>query len=203
MAHFLKYVHDEIITHKEKDMKNRIAVQTSGRIRDALLTLLKEEQNLGMITIAALSDEAGISRRTFYRYYASKEEILTTYIASLINEYIVELKQSRLEKFEDLVVFFFNFWTQYADELSILQKAGLFSLILETSNKMIPILYPSVAAPWQIASKNQRDIVYATRYGNGGFWNVLSQWLAVDRENISVSELSSMLLNAMDSARGK
>ncbi|GMA67400.1 hypothetical protein GCM10025884_10270 [Leuconostoc gelidum subsp. gelidum] len=86
-------------------MKNRIAGQTSGRIRDALLTLLKEEQSLGKITIAALSDEAGISRRTFYRYYASKEEILTTYIASLINDYIAKLRQSRLEKFEDFVFF--------------------------------------------------------------------------------------------------
>ncbi|MBZ5962425.1 TetR/AcrR family transcriptional regulator [Leuconostoc gasicomitatum] len=184
-------------------MKNRIAGQTSGRIRNAMLTLLKEEQSLGKITIAALSDEAGISRRTFYRYYASKEEILTTYIANLINDYIAELRQSRLQKFEDLVSFFFNFWTQYADELSIIQKAGLFSLIVETSNKMIPVLYPTVEAPWQISSKNQRDIVYATRYGIGGFWNVLSQWLAVDRENISVSELSHILLNAMTSAQGR
>lgn len=182
-------------------MKNRIAIQTKGRIRDALLTLLKEEQNLGMITIAALSDEAGISRRTFYRYYASKEEILTTYITSLINEYIVELKQSRPEKFEDLVIFFFKFWTQYADELSVFQKAGLFSIIVETSNKVLPDLYPTVGAPWQIASKNQQDIVYAIRYGIGGFWNVLSQWLACDRENVSVPELSRMLLNAMNSAQ--
>ena len=68
---------------------------------------------------------------------------------------------------------------------------------------MIPVLYPTVGAPWQISSKNQRDIVYATRYGIGGFWNVLSQWLAVDRENISVSELSHILLNAMTSAQGR
>ncbi|WP_224145127.1 hypothetical protein [Leuconostoc gelidum] len=39
--------------------------------------------------------------------------------------------------------------------------------------------------------------------GIGGFWNVLSQWLAVDRENISVSELSHILLNAMTSAQGR
>ena len=100
-------------------------------LEEALFDLLATRKSLQNISIAELSEHAQIARRTFYRYYHSKEEVLTNYIDRLIRGYIIELQTEKLDDFEDLVNLFFKYWSQYTEPLKILQDARLQALVLQ------------------------------------------------------------------------
>ena len=59
----------------------------------ALVELLKNK-DLANIKVKEIVDKAGVSRMTYYRYYDSKEEILTTYAGEIINQFQQKLIQS-------------------------------------------------------------------------------------------------------------
>lgn len=103
--------------------------QTRQWLEEALFDLLATRKSLQNISIAELSEHAQIARRTFYRYYHSKEEVLTNYIDRLIQRYILELQTEELDDFEDLVNLFFQYWSQYTEPLKILQDARLQVLV--------------------------------------------------------------------------
>lgn len=107
--------------------------QTRQWLEEALFDLLATKKSLHNISIAELSEHAQIARRTFYRYYHSKEQVLTNYLDRLIQDYIIELQTEKLTNFEDLVNFFFQYWSQYTESLKILQDANLLVLILQRS----------------------------------------------------------------------
>ena len=57
--------------------------QTRQWLEEALFDLLATRKSLQNISIAELSEHAQIARRTFYRYYHSKEEVLSQYTEPL------------------------------------------------------------------------------------------------------------------------
>ncbi|MGQ2285718.1 TetR/AcrR family transcriptional regulator [Leuconostoc suionicum] len=181
-------------------MNNRMSLQTREWVRSAFLELLDEVEDIKSITISDISQRSGISRRTFYRYYASKEDILTEYIDILIEQYGDDLRSKKLANFKEFIVYFFNYWGQYDHELFILQKNGLFTYVLSEFNKKIPELYATISAPWHIQKEvNSREVVYTTRYGVGGLWNVYGEWLEFDREKIEITEIANILIQSFSS----
>lgn len=52
---------------------------------DALLTLM-EEKSYEDISVSELAERAQYDRRTFYRYFKSKDDILCLYYAELLHE---------------------------------------------------------------------------------------------------------------------
>ncbi|MGL6299693.1 TetR/AcrR family transcriptional regulator [Streptococcus iniae] len=58
-----------------KEVKNSIAMKSRQELIQALLRLMKNN-NYQLITVSEISDEAQLSRRTFYRIYDSKNDIL-------------------------------------------------------------------------------------------------------------------------------
>ncbi len=118
--------------------------QTRQWLEEALFDLLATRKSLQNISIAELSEHAQIARRTFYRYYHSKEEVLTNYIDRLIQRYILELQTEELDNFEDLVNLFFQYWSQYTEPLKILQDARLQALVLQRWYDKLPAVYTSI-----------------------------------------------------------
>ena len=171
--------------------------QTRQWLEEALFDLLATKKSLHNISIAELSEHAQIARRTFYRYYHSKEEVLTNYLDRLIQDYIIELQTEKLSNFEDLVNFFFRYWSQYTESLKILQNANLLVLILQMAYDKLPAIYTTVMAPWHITNTNQKQITYDSRFITGGFYNIFDEWLKGDYQTMPVNELVTTALNTI------
>lgn len=171
--------------------------QTRQWLKEALFDLLATKKSLHNISIAELSEHAQIARRTFYRYYHSKEEVLTNYIDRLIQDYIIELQTEKLTTFEDLVNFFFQYWSQYTESLKILQNANLLVLILQRSYDKLPDAYSTVMAPWHITNSDQKQIAYDSRFITGGLYNIFDEWLKTDYQTMPVNELVTIALNTI------
>ena len=171
--------------------------QTRQWLEEALFDLLATKKSLHNISIAELSENAQIARRTFYRYYHSKEEVLTNYLDRLIQDYIIELQTEKLTNFEDLVNFFFRYWSQYTESLKILQNANLLVLILQRSYDKLPDAYSTVMAPWHITNTNKRQITYDIRFITGGLYNIFDEWLKTAYQTMPVNELVITALNTI------
>jgi AcrR family transcriptional regulator len=68
----------------EKRRARRAAVQ--ARVRDATEDLLREGNNYAEMSIETIAARAGISRTTFYDYFADKRELLLSLGATLVSE---------------------------------------------------------------------------------------------------------------------
>ena len=171
--------------------------QTRQWLEEALFDLLATKKSLQNISIAELSEHAQIARRTFYRYYHSKEEVLTNYLDRLIQYYIIELQTTKLTNFEDLVNLFFQYWSQYTEPLKILQDARLQVLVLQRWYDKLPAAYTSIMAPWHVTNSDQRQIYYDSRFITGGLYNIFDEWLKGDYKAMPVNELVTTALNTI------
>ena len=171
--------------------------QTRQWLEEALFDLLATKKSLHNISIAELSDHAQIARRTFYRYYHSKEQVLTDYLDRLIQDYIIELQTEKLTNFEDLVNFFFRYWSQHTESLKILQDANLLVLIFQRSYDKLPDAYSTVMAPWHITNSDQKQIAYDSRFITGGLYNIFDEWLKGDYKAMPINELVTTTLNTI------
>lgn len=171
--------------------------QTRQWLEEALFDLLATKKSLQNISIAELSEHAQIARRTFYRYYHSKEQVLTNYLDRLIQDYIIELQTAKLTNFEDLVNLFFQHWSQYTEPLKILQDARLQVLVLQRWYDKLPAAYTSIMAPWHVTNSDQRQIYYDSRFITGGLYNIFDEWLKGDYKAMPVNELVTTALNTI------
>ena len=171
--------------------------QSRQWLEEALFDLLATKTSLRNISVAELSEHAQIARRTFYRYYHSKEQVLTNYLDRLIQDYITELQTAKLTNFEDLVNLFFQYWSQYTEPLKILQDANLLVFILQRSYDKLPAAYTTVMAPWHVTDSNQRQITYDSRFITGGLYNIFDEWLKTDYQTMPVNELVTTTLNTI------
>lgn len=115
---------------KKKSASGRFAREC---IVDALLVLTKEKP-LSAITVSELCDHAGVSRMTFYRNYASKEEVFSSRLLELLEEYgKEETEDQRSGNYFDKnhMIHCFQYWFRYRDFFDSLIHCGFGNIFIE------------------------------------------------------------------------
>ena len=59
---------------------------------------------MSSITVSELTNEAGVSRMTYYRNYSSKDEILQSYLADIIESYRSDVVACRTKEITTITV---------------------------------------------------------------------------------------------------
>ncbi|WP_223067715.1 TetR/AcrR family transcriptional regulator [Paenibacillus caui] len=160
----------------EKDKVNPISMQSKKWIAEALLRLLKNK-SYHHITITEIADEAQLARRTFYRNFQSKNDILYFYIEDLYHEYVALLKkQNELTMFHVAKVYF-TFWRRHQEFLILLMKNDLFFLLLQKYNDYLPVIHQMFQENDEAKQQSEQFLTYGLAFSAGGFWNVLLSWI--------------------------
>ena len=128
------------------------------------------------ITVSSIAQQAQLSRRTFYRHFTTKDDLLQQYLETLFERYTAVLLQTKITRHEDTLQQFFTFWQSYASELRLLQKQGLFERVLHIVNQWYPTIYRRLQVPWH-TSGSEQEILYASTFGAGGYFNILALWI--------------------------
>lgn len=158
--------------------------QSRDWLADALLDLMKKRPYQD-ITIGQIADHAGLSRRTFYRSFKNKEEVMdyiTTSMSLLYEQHIIA-NQFETFDFQKIAHIFFSFFETHYEFLKLLQKNGLEFQILKLFNHYLPIICNHLLAdrilPDSTLSREQQltYIRYFSRFNCGGFFNLLLFWL--------------------------
>lgn len=160
---------------EEKSRINPIAIQSRNWIIEALLKLLAEK-SYDKITITEIASEAQLGRRTFYRNFNSKEEVLDMYIQSLVSEYINLLKEVELLTIHNVAKVYFTFWRRHLDFLILMDKNNLLHLLLQRYNQHLPMIHKEVNEDRKEVFDG-RMLEYVLSFTAGGFWNMLVKWI--------------------------
>lgn len=120
------------------------------------------------IKISDVARKAGVSRMTFYQYYANKEEALSDYLDEIVSEYIESEGGRMLTDIRgyDNVLRALNFFDRYSDFFMSLVAARRHSFVMDAVNDYVA----TYMTPDSTCSK------YETYYYAGALFNVFLQW---------------------------
>ncbi len=181
-------------------MKLHETNQTKQWLIDAFLELL-EQYSYNDITIERITTKAGLGRRTFYRHFQTKDELVEYITTLLMHEYSQTLLENNAQGLEMVAKCYFEFWENYIDLLLLLKKAKLLhffsdnleQLIMDVAIEVKHIPAPTDAAAAQsnatVASPGVNDMAlddatialyqkyrYEFVFKLAGFWQVTLVW---------------------------
>lgn len=153
----------------------KIAEQSRAWLINAFFKLLAHRE-YASITVNEIAAAAELSRRTFYRHFTSRDDLLQKYLEGLFTAYTEQLTRLTITKHEDTLLLFFNFWQQYRQELNLLQERELFDRFLRCAREWYPRVYRQLNVPWHVEGA-PREIKYVAAFSAGGYFTILAQWL--------------------------
>ena len=153
----------------------KIAEQSRQKLMQGLLKLMKVYK-YAEITVTQISQEAELSRKTFYRLYKSKEEILSGYIDTLTAEFMKQIGINQPHHYWDTILMYFDFWKQHRDFLLILRQNQLLHLLMQKSyENTFQVL--SLTKPYRTDSQEDSGLPYGMAFSVGGVSFMLIKWI--------------------------
>ena len=170
---------------------NPTAIQSQECILQSLLARMNKNP-YSKITISQICKYARLDRRTFYRNFKNKDDVLDFYIYRLKNEYIEMLIQKENLNSYNIAVTYFEFWNKHLDFFTKMNKDGKAIYLLNKQMELLPEIhnYFSVQSDTELSK-------YHLAYNVGGFWNLLINWAsggAKETPEYMASIVSSIIL---------
>lgn len=160
--------------------KQHQILETKHRLSKALY-LLVTERNYDKITIYHILEKAGVSRRTFYRYFNSKSDLMDYCLDNFVEGYYHQRDNFILAKqAEDVFLVTLNFMYYNRDFICSLVKSGHFSLLTAKFNNKSELIYKTIDLPWCVKDASDRNIDYISKGLFGAYLNILQFWLTKD-----------------------
>lgn len=148
----------------KKTQRNRFTRMCIG---EAIVELMKRD-SLDKITVSQIAKKAGISRMTYYHYYDSKVNAIEDYLREIIIQYLTEnKKRPKEERFMEYshILFSIEFFDQYATFFIIMERQGLYSVLVNAVNHFMVELY-----------SDHKDMIYRAYYCAGALLNTFINW---------------------------
>lgn len=159
----------------KKTDDNQQVKTTKNWIKDALIQLMDIE-DFNRITVSQIANSAEVDRRTFYRHYKKKENVLNDYLLSLLKPHFESIvKQTYLTE-RQLCCIHFTFLEQHLDILRLLKKQGLFGYLLVCYKDYIYLFQNMRGILCDFTDNNRFKIAFKT----GAFLNIVSEWIEDD-----------------------
>ena len=157
-------------------MENKLSKSQVAFI-EALLDIMKNKP-FDQISVSELSEAAQYDRRTFYRYFQSKSDILYLYCASLLSEMAEDMKKEPLTPRSGFLSYF-SFWNKHRDFLILLKNRNLLFFLGEKQDQL---LYEQVGTvvhndlPKKLSQVSEFSM-YSYYFTLGGLWQTLVLWV--------------------------
>jgi AcrR family transcriptional regulator len=174
-----------------KNKGNPVSNKSKLWMENTLLTLMQTE-NYHEITIQEITDHAGLSRRTFYRNYSSKDEIIKGCFYRIWLEYRALLLQQTDLSLPNIARVFFTVMKKHLDFLSLVNRHQLIPLLLAEIDVLLPPAFYEVKG--ESTPFSEESIQYALTFSTGGFMRILIRWLN-DPVQKSPEEMAVLIKN--------
>jgi AcrR family transcriptional regulator len=173
----------------------RFAVEKSREWLIESLTICLKKMKFSDITISDISKKAGVSRRTFYRNFSSKDDLLAEVLNTFFDDYSKNLSAEKKLTYSTITRVCLKHFSENSDLLKALNESGLSYLFFDTMNKKIPEIYNLVKNNSdEYGNRDERKYVLA--FSIGGFFNTLVLWMNEGCEK-NVDDIATILGNAL------
>lgn len=143
------------------------------------------------ITVTQIAQEAHLSRKTFYRLFTSKDEVLSLIFDDLFQACFARVKARNPARYWDVMQVFFDFWEERKDLLLLLQKSDLLPRVFEQSYQRSIEVFTFVRSE-ETAASLALPLPYLLAYSVGGMHSMMLKWVENGME-IPSSELIATL----------
>jgi AcrR family transcriptional regulator len=142
--------------------------QTHEWFQEALAQLL-QQMPYQQITVSALANRAGLSRRTFYRHYVSIDQLLEELLGAEVAQLFKAIQKAHPKHFQEVVYAYFAYWQARLSFLQSLAVNHLLPRLLTvltqaTNDSLLALMFPQT-----------EPYIYA--FAAGGIWNLMVAWL--------------------------
>ncbi|MBQ6304541.1 MAG: TetR/AcrR family transcriptional regulator [Clostridiales bacterium] len=152
-----------------------IAEQSKKTIAKAMLKVMKI-YDYKEITVTQITQEAQVSRKTFYRHFRDKDEVLKHLFDSLYQECISSITNRGIHHYWDVVQCFFDFWEKHSETLKLMNQSNLLPQLFEESYGRSFEVFRSVKSE-DIAEHYKAQLPYLLAYSIGGMNSMLIKWI--------------------------
>ena len=174
--------------------QNPSAIRSKKEITDALLRLMGTH-SYNDITVKQIILESRVARKTFYRNFLSKDDVLNAYIDSAMQQYKYSLQQLADCQLSGILDAIFSFCIQNQDLLFLLRDNNLMHMFLHKWNTFIPMIHNQIVNPdhpiFSAFSVEQVDYIIA--FNIGAIWNLIMKWIEHDMKD-SPDTIKKMIL---------
>ncbi len=153
----------------------KIAEQSKQKMVQALLRVM-EQYDYKEITVTQIAQEAQLSRKTFYRLFSGKDEILSLLFEGLFQECFGRIQARNIRHYWDVMQEFFDFWEERKELLFLLQKNGLLPRVFERSCQYAVQVFTFVRSE-EVAESFALPLPYLLAYSVGGMHSMLLKWV--------------------------
>lgn len=168
----------------------KIAEQSKEKLVQALLRVMRQ-YDYQEITVTQLAQEARLSRKTFYRLFSGKEELLQLLFEGVFQQCFARIKAQNIHHYWDVVQLYFDFWEERKELLSLLQRNGLLARAFEQAYQYAVQVFEFVRSR-EVAASYALPLPYMLAYSVGGMHCMLLKWVEKGME-IPSAELISIL----------
>ena len=102
------------------------------------------EEDFNSIKITEITRRAQVDRKTFYRNFESKEDILIHYGDLLAQEFIKKIKATSELNCYKVGLIYFEFWLQHLEFLKLLLRQNLLVFFTCKFNKRVPDIFINI-----------------------------------------------------------
>ena len=186
-----------------RDTSRRIQ-KTKDEIANALCSLLATEQ-YDVITIQEIADSCIVTRRTLYRHFKTKDEILHHCFKSCATQFSDYIAARAPKDFHELCIVYFTFWNENMNMLTILNKSGIMYRFASEFESLVMMM--SVQTGHGAPSDKESQLLFLDKYRfhfayrTAGFWHVTEVWSREDPRK-SPEEMAE-ILTEITSSPGK
>lgn len=178
------------------ESKNPLAIRSKKWIAAALVSLMQEKP-FSKITIQEITQKAELDRRTFYRNFDSKEDVLRFYIYQLSTEYANELQNEETLSIPISLLIFCEIAYKHKKFISMLIQNNLSVLLLSVFDEVLPAVHEKVQDRFVGAAETDTNLDYVFAYNAGGFWNILNKWFA-DGCKLTPKQVADIIATLME-----
>ena len=160
---------------------NKTALRSQQMMADAVFRLMKSK-SFASLTITEICGEAGVGRKTFYRNFELKEDVIEFWLDELCRSYETDLP------LEQRLGYHFKFLQKYADELIVLYRHGLSDMVNAKFSVFLPVTMP-------LWSEDPTEQLYRSEYISAGITAIVKTWVTRGFQE-SLDEIVEIALRA-------
>ena len=151
---------------------NPSAIRSREMLTEALLMLM-QKKSYQEISIKDIATKADLNRRTFYRNFESKDDIIFAYGNELVSQLGTMIQSKGDFSFFAICESYFEFWLLNLDFLMLLKKNNMLYFLFEQFNHFHNKLHLFLPA----SHEHVNNGYYSAAFTLGGFWSILVEWL--------------------------
>ena len=176
------------------DKKSDLRVVRTRNARRAAFAELIAETTLDKITVKALTDRAGINRKTFYSHFEGMDAVLAEveddFVGQIFGLWLTGQPARNPQILKDFFRMLGNELILNQQNMRLLILSGEHNrLLIKIKDRIIQLLIQSLDQAEPVFDREQ--FLYAAEFISGGMMAVLEQWAANPREDslVVITEL--------------